>query len=256
MRRYLSLVIAMTSTCIASAQTPTTGDIEVRIMGLSFIEAPPGRDKNLTAFGAMGTQEKVEINALVVSRTRQFVEAADSSFDKGDVKVTAVFADKSSQGLGYADVGGFPKFSVDGKTRSINISINRLPDRTVSGLLFEGTIPVTLAKTTSKSEVVFDPAKSGPIKLGSALVHSYRLDGQSIEFKGNDTLLQIKKIAIKLPNGVLISGERNGWGRMNNEYSQTWKFNAPVTNGKLQAEIYEHLETVKHPVRLVVGRPW
>lgn len=256
MYRYLSLVVATAITSIASAQTPAAGDIEVRIMGVSFIEAPPGRDKNLTAFGAMGTQEKVEINALVVSRTRQFVEAADSSYDKGDVKATAVFKDKSSQGLGFADVGGFPKFSEDGRIRSINISINRLPDRTLSGLLFEGTIPLTLAKTTSKSEAAFDPTKSSPIKLGGALVYSYRLDGQSVEFTGNETLLRIKKVALKLPNGVVISGERSSWGRTNNEYRQTWKFHAPVTKGHLQAEVYDNLESIKHPVRLVIGRPW
>jgi hypothetical protein len=250
------LAVLLAASGLATAQTPGTNDIDIRIMGVSFIEAPPGRDKNLTAFGAMGTQEKVEINALAISRTRQFVESAGSAFDKGDVKVTAVMADKSSQIIGNADMGGFPKFSANGQIRSFNISINRLPDRPVSGLVFEGTIPLTLAKSLSKAEVAFDPSKAGALKLGSAQINTYKVDGQSIEFKGNDTLIRIKSIALKLSNGQLTNAERVSWGQMNNEYTQTWKFNVPLAKGNLQADVYDGLETIKHPVRFVIGRPW
>lgn len=253
--RGLALITVAGASAV-SAQTPATGDIEVGIMGVTFLQAPPGRDKNLTAFGTFDTQEKVEVNAHLTSKSRIFVEGADSVFEQGDVKVTAFFPDKSSQSFGFANAAGFPKFSTNGKTRTINISIKRLPDRVVSGFLFVGTVPLTLAKSTKKFETAFDPNKPGAFNLGGALVSSFVHDAQKLELKGDSSLVRIKQIALKTPNGVVVNGERRGNSRMNNEYSQTWNFSVPVTKGQLQAEIYESLETINHPIKLTIGRPW
>lgn len=248
--------LAVTSAVSAQTQPPATRDIKVSIMGVTFLQAPPGRDKNLAAFGTFDSQEKVEINAHLTNKSRIFVEGAASLFQEGDLRVTAFFPDKSSQSFGSAKASGFPKFSTNGKNRTINISIARLPDRPVSGFLFEGTIPLTLAKSTKKFEVAFDPNKPGAFKLGGALVSAFRLEGQKLELKGDSTLFQIKQIALKMPNGVVVNGERAGSSRMNNDYSQTWDFNTPVTKGHLQAEIYENVETISYPIKLTIGRPW
>ena len=248
-----SAILGLGMPLIAFAQTSS---IDIKIIGVSYLEAPPGRDKNLTIFATGSTQEKVEVNVVAQSKSRQFAEGATSVFDKGDVKVTAVFADKTTQALGNAEMGGFPKYSSNGLGRSFNLSINRLPDRPVSGLIFEGVVPLTVAKGMTKVETAFDPTKTNEIKLGTVQIKTFKVDGQSIEIKGNDTLTYIKALTLKLPNGQTLTSQRGSWGQMNSEYTQTWKFSAPLARGTLQADIYEGLENIKQPVRLVVGRPW
>lgn len=232
------------------------GAIETKVMGVTFIEAPPGRDKNLVPFGISGAMEKVEIHAVATLRAGLFTEWTNSFFDKGDVRVTAVFPDKSTQSLGQAELGGFPKFSADARTRSFSLSISRLPDKTVTGLIFEGTVPLSIAKRTKKVAQAFDPDRPGPVKLGSAEIKQFKVDGKSIQFQGNDTLLRIKTLSFKLPSGQVVPAERGGWGRMNDDYHQTWKFDTTLSRGELQAELYEEMETVRQPVRLAIGRPW
>ena len=231
-------------------------DIDVKVMGVTFMEAPPGRDKNLVPFGISGAMEKVEITAIASARSGQFTEWTNSFFDKGDVRVTAVFPDKSTESLGQAEIGSFPKFSADARARSFSLSISRLPDRSVSGLIFEGTVPLSIAKGTTKATQAFDPSRPGPIKLGSAEIKQFKMDGTSVQLQGNDTLLRIKSLSFKPASGQAVKAERGGWGRMNDEYNQTWKFDANLSRGELQAEMYEGMETVRQPVRLVIGRPW
>lgn len=231
-------------------------DIELKVMGVTFMEAPPGRDKNLLPFGANGAMEKVEVTAIASTRGGLFTEWTNSFFDKGDVRVTAVFPDKSSHSLGQAEITGFPKFSADARARSFGLLINRLPDKPVTGLIFEGTVPLSIAKGTRKATQPFDPDRPGPVKLGGVEIRQFKMEGKSLQFQGNDSLLRIKTLAFKLPSGQVITAERGGWGRMNDDYSQTWKFDAALSRGELQAELYEGMETVRKPVRFVVGRPW
>lgn len=238
------------------AQAPAQGDIDVKVMGVTFIEPPPGRDKNLVAFGVLGGMEKVEITAVATTRAGLFTDYTNSFFDKGDVRVTAVFPDKSTQSLGQAEVGGFPKFSADARARSFSLSLNRLPDRTVTGLIFEGTVPLSVAKRTKKAAQAFDPNKPGPVKLGGVEIKQFKVDGKSVQFLGNDTLQRIKTLSFKLPSGQVVRAERGGWGRMNNEFQQTWNFDTALSRGELQADLYEEMETVRQPVRFAIGRPW
>lgn len=230
--------------------------IDLKVMGVTFIEAPPGRDKNLNAFSTSASQERVEVMVIAVSHALQFAEQTNSFFDKGDVRVTAVFPDKSSQQFGHAELSGFPKFTADGRMRSFSLVINRLPDKSVSGLIFEGTVPLSVAKGTTKAAQAFDPQRPGPLKLGSVEIKHFKIEGGSVHFQGNDSLLRIRTLSFKSPSGQVIKGERGGWGRTNADYSQTWKFDSTLPQGELQAELYEGLETVRQPVRFVVGRPW
>jgi hypothetical protein len=249
-------LIATFAAMSGPAAAQARDDLELKITGVTFIEAPPGRDKNLTAFGASPSQEKVEVNAVAVSRSLQFVQETGGFMDKGEVKVTAIFPDKSSQAFGSAEVSGFPKFSADGRTRSFNLAINRLPDRPVSGLVFEGTVPLTVATGSSKAAQALDPQRPGAFKLGGVEIRQFKVEGNSLNIEGNDSLQRIKTLSFKLPSGQVVHGERGGWQRMNADYRQTWEFDAPLPKGELQAELYEGLRTVRQPVRLVVGRPW
>ena len=251
----MPLIAAALLACSPVAQAQ--GVIETKVMGVTFIEAPPGKDKNLVPFGVSGALEKVEINAVASTRSALlFTEWTNSFFDKGDVRVTAVFPDKSTQSLGQAEIGGFPKFSADARTRSFTLSINRLPDKTVTGLIFEGTVPLSIAKRTKKATQAFDPDRAGPVKLGGVEIKQFKVEGKSVQFQGNDTLLRIKALSFKLPSGQVVQAERGGWGRMNDDYHQTWKFDTALSRGELQAELYEEMETVRHPVRFAIGRPW
>ncbi len=240
-----------------SAPVLARDHIEVKVMGVTFMEAPPGRDKNLVPFNVSGSIEKVEITAAASARSGLFTEWVNSFFDKGDVRVTAVFPDKSTQSLGQAELASFPKFSADARVRSFGLTISRLPDRPVSGLIFEGTVPLSIAKGTTKASQAFDPDRPGPVKLGGTeIIKQFKMDGKSVQFQGNDALLRIKNVSFKLASGQVVKAERAGWGRLNDEYNQTWKFDTALSRGELQTELYEGVETVRQPVRFVIGRPW
>ncbi len=230
--------------------------IDVKLLGVTFVEAPPGRDKNLVPFAASGDMEKVEVNAIATARSGLFTQWTHSFLDKGDVRVTAVFPDKTTQSLGQAETGGFPKFSADARSRSFSLSLNRLPDKAVTGLIFEGTVPLSVAKRTKKVAQAFDPDRPGPVKLGEVEIQQFKMDGKSVQFQGNDTLLRIKTLSFKLSSGQVMRAERGGWSRMNNVHQQTWNFDTALTRGELQAELYDGVETVRQPVRFVIGRPW
>ena len=144
-----TLVVA-TLCSLASALYAQTSGINVKIIGASFFEAPPLRDKNLAIFATGSSQEKVDVHIILTSPVKLFTEAG-SYFDKGDVKVTAVLANKSMASLGTADITSVPKFSADGRTRTMTLSINRLPDQAVQGLIFEGNFPLSVAKSLVKT---------------------------------------------------------------------------------------------------------
>lgn len=230
--------------------------IDVKVLGVTFIEAPTGRDKTLVPFAATGAMEKVEVNAIATVRSGMFTEWTNSFFDKGDVRVTAVFPDKTTQSLGQADVGGFPKFSADARSRSFSVALTRLPDKTVTGLIFEGTVPLGVAARTKKAAAAFDAERPGPLKLGDADIRQFKVDGKSLQLQGNDSLQRIKTLSFKLSSGQVVHAERGGWSRMNNDHQQTWNFDTAPTRGELQAELYEGMETIRQPIRFAVGRPW
>ena len=164
LRVFTSLLLCvLASSSVAQAQR-----IDVKVIGASFFEAPPLRDKNLAIFATGSTQEKVEVHVILSSTVKRFTEAG-SSFDKGDVKVTAVLPNKALLSLGTAEIVSFPKFSTDGRT---------------------------------------------------------------------------------------ITAERRGWGSMNSEFHQEWAFSAPISAGTLNVDIFEELETIQHPIKLVVGKPY
>ena len=244
------LLCVLASSSLAQAQR-----IDVKVIGASFFEAPPLRDKNLAIFATGSTQEKVEVHVILTSTVKRFTEAG-SSFDKGDVKVTAVLPNKAMQSLGTAEIVSFPKFSADGKARTMSLSINRLPDQAVQGLIFEGNVPLSVAKGLTKSTAKFTPTSGTPVKFNDVAAVVSKIDGQTITLTGTQSLKRLNAVSIKLNDGRTIAAERRGWGSMNSEFHQEWAFSAPISAGTLNVDIFEELETIQHPIKVVVGKPY
>ncbi len=78
-RFTLALALALSIAASTYGQTP---QIEIKIIGVSYLEAPPGRDKNLAAFGTFSSMEKVEVHAVASSKNAFFPENA-SFLEKG-----------------------------------------------------------------------------------------------------------------------------------------------------------------------------
>jgi hypothetical protein len=250
--RTLVACVLFTLASAIHAQTPS---IDVKIIGASFFEAPPLRDKNLAIFATGSSQEKVEVHVVLTSPAKLFTQAG-SSFDKSDVKVNAVLANKSIVSVGTAEIAGFPKFSVDGKTRTMTLSINRLPDQAVQGLIFEGNVPLSIAKSLVKTNAKFVPTVGTAVKFNDVSAVVSKIDGQTVTFTGAQSLKRLNAVSLKLNDGRTITAERRGSGNMNIEHYQEWAFATPISAGTMNAEVYDGLETIQQPVKLVVGKPY
>lgn len=249
-----TLVVA-TLYSLASALYAQTSGINVKIIGASFFEAPPLRDKNLAIFATGSSQEKVDVHIILTSPVKLFTEAG-SYFDKGDVKVTAVLANKSMFSLGAAEITSVPKFSADGKKRTMTLTINRLPDQAVQGLIFEGNVPLSIAKSLVKTTAKFVPTVGTAVKFNDVSAVVSKIDGQTVTFTGGQSLKRLNAVSLKLNDGRTLTAERRGWGSMNSEVHQEWAFSAPIATGTLNVDIYEELETIQHPIKLVLGKPY
>lgn len=249
-----SLISILLCVLAPALQAQTTG-IDVKVIGVSFFEAPPLRDKNLAIFATGSTQEKVEVHTILTSTLKRFTEAG-SSFDKGDVKVTAVLVNKSMVSVGTAEITSFPKFSADGKTRTMTLSVNRLPDQAVSGLIFEGNVPLSIAKSLIKTTAKFVPTVGIAVKFNDVSAVVSKIDGQTVTFTGTQSLKRLNAVSLKLNDGRTIAAERRGWGSMNAEFHQEWAFPSAIAAGTLNVDIYDGLETIQQPIKLVVGKPY
>lgn len=254
LHRCLAVALFCALTSSTYAQTP---GIDVKVIGVSFFEAPPQRDKNLAVFSTGSTQEKVDVYAVITSAGKRFADASGpSTFDKGEVKVSAVLANKTTVALGTAEMSSFAKLSSDGKSRTLNLSITRLPDQAVQGLIFEGRIPLSIAKGLVKITSAFAPTAGSAVKFNDVSALVSKISGQTITLTGTQNLSRLAGLSLKLNDGRIIAAERRGWGSMNSEVYQEWAFAAPIAAGTLSAEMYEGLETIQQPIKLVVGKPY
>ncbi len=248
----ISLTLSLGYVAAASAQTP---DVTVKVIGASYFEAPPNRDKNLAVLGSGSSQEKVEVHAVAVSTNKRFGETM-SGFQKSEVSVTAMLPNKSMLPLGAAEIGSFSKLSADAKARSIVFSINRLPDQPIVGLVFEGALSAQLSNGFTKVSSKFEPRVGASLSLADVKVSIVKVDGASVSFKGDSSLSRIRHISLRLADGRVITAERGGWAAINTEETHDWKFSSNVAPGTLDVEMYQPMETVKIPIQLVVGRPF
>jgi hypothetical protein len=245
---------ALTFSEHASARQPT---VSVKVHGTTFIEAPPTRDKNLLPFGLMNSQEKVEINAIL-SVPNGVISDSYLGFgsEKGDVQVFAINKDKSTAPLGSADIGSFSKTSADKKHRALSLTVNRLPDKPVQGILFTGTVAISIAKSLLKMNSKFEPTVGKQLKFGDTIAIIQKIDGTALTIKGNGSLNSLSSLSVKLDDGRVITGERRSLAQIANETIHEWSFSGALAAGNATAEIYDGLAIIKVPIDISVLRPY
>lgn len=250
-------IAAVWLACASCACIAQATDVGIKVIGVTFVEAPPNRDKNLAVFGAGPSQEKVEVFATAHSARRRFVEMPISSAsDRSDVQVTAILANKARQPLGSALVGSFPKLSADAKSRTLNIVVGRLPDQPVAGLLFEGTWTAQVAAGMVAASARFEAKPGMALKFADVAASVARVEGTTLTLVGTASLARIHSLTLKSADGRSQAGERRGWSSVGNEATQDWVFTAPLAEGVLHADIYQGLETIKVPIQIVIGKPY
>jgi hypothetical protein len=249
-----TLAAALTLSVVVSsyAQTP---QIEVKIIGVSYLEAPPGRDKNLAAFGTFSSMEKVEVHAVATSKNAFFPENA-SFLEKGNITASAIATNGTSIPLGTADMNSFEKVSTDRRMRSLNVSITRLPDQAIKGIVFEGQVPVQTFKQLKTIERKIEIKAGTSFNIEKLAVNIAKLEGKMLTIKGNAELAQIASMAIKTADGKLNAAKRGSYSRMNNDVSQDWEFSSPIAPGVMVLELFDGMQEIKLPVRFVVGKPF
>jgi hypothetical protein len=251
-RTSIATALALLASFAAYAQTPA---IDVKIIGVSYLEAPPGRDKNLAAFGTFSSMEKVEVHAVASGKNILFAESV-SSFDKGNITANAIAANGSSIALGSADIGSFEKISADRKVRSLNVSISRLPDQAIKGIVFEGQTPVYIFKQLKTAEKKMEAKAPSSLTIDKVIVNISKLEGKTLVIKGTTDLAQIASLSLKGTDGKINTAKRNSYGRAGSEMTHEWEFSSPISSGTLIAELYDGIQEVKLPIRLVVGKPF
>jgi hypothetical protein len=231
----------------------------IKQIGATYVEAPPGRDKSLAPQVAFGSLEKVEVHAVVAFKDRI---VTDTPFmgSVSTVKATANLAAKTTFELGSAEVGNFRKVSDDRKKTLFSIGVSRLPDHPVTSVTFSGLLRITVAKGLKQKSGNLEPKVGSRVELGLGNVTVESIDANSITFKGGEPLNQIAELRFIKADGSKAKGERRSYssqgGSAGTVVSAQWSFDIPIGAGKIEASIYDGLETLEVPVKLTVAKPY
>jgi hypothetical protein len=251
-----SLLLVIFISGPVAADSPS---VSVKPIGALFLEPPPGREKNLVPFGVFGSQEKVEVHAIVMLENRLIADVPTFS-SASKVNATATLPDKTQVPLGTATTTSFRKVSEDGKKTQISFSIDRLPDSGVSRVAFKGFTTLTIASSIKRTRVDFQPKVGNRLDVGLGNLIVSKVETDSLTFSGDDKLTEIAAVKIIKPDGSVIVGERGSYGRIGNTeravVESQWRFNAPISQGKIEIAAYHELTTVEVPINLVVTKPY
>ena len=231
----------------------------VKQIGALFLEAPPGREKALTPMGAFGSQEKVEAHAVIVFENRLIADIPTFG-DDSKVTATAILSNKASVSLGTASFSSFRKVSDDGKKTLISLSVSRLPDSSVSGVAFKGSIKLPVASSVKKASAVFLPKVGNRLDVGLGNVVISTIESDSLTLSGDEKLTRIAAVKIIKPDGSVIAGERSAFSKQGGTegtvVTSQWRFNAPISSGKIEIATYHELATIEVPINLVIAKPY
>jgi hypothetical protein len=251
-----ALLLAALLSGPVAADTPS---FSVKQTGALFIEAPPGRDKNLLPMGTFGSQEKVEAHAIVAFGNRLIAELPTFGNDS-NVKATAILPGKGQADLGPATTSSFRKVSEDGKKTLFSFSVARLPDSGVSGVVFSGSVKLMVATGIKKTSTAFQPKEGHRLDVGLGNLSVAKVESDSLIFSGDERLSAVAALRIVKPDGSVMNGERSAYSRQGGTEGTTvtlqWRFNAPISPGKIEFSIYQNLATLDVPVNLVVTKPY
>ena len=254
----LTTLAALALLCIKVGAAPA--DYTITQVAANFIEAPPSREKVLTLPMAFSSGELVETHVVVSFKNRLIV---NSGYVRSSGKVSAVgiLRDKSRMQLGSADLVNPNRISDDRRRGLFSMQINRLADKPLLGVTFEGRVPVTVAQSTRKVTLPFQ-AKVG-FKLNSPVgeMAVSSVEPSVMVLDGNYSLPGLQGITLIMPNGTRSVGELGGYSSATtpkgSDTNSQWKFGQPVQQAsKVELSIYEGVETVELPLSLVVMRPF
>lgn len=252
-----ALLLSLLSSTALAAGVPA---VTVKQIGASFMEAPPGREKNLVPFATLGAQESVETHAVIIFKDRLIADIPSFGSDDSKITATAILPNKSQVSMGTVKVSSFRKLSEDGKKTLVSLSISRLPDGGASGVTFTGYIKLPVATSIARTTVPFQ-LKVGTkvdVGLGNSVVSS--IDSTSITLSGDERLMGIAGMKIIKADGSTITAERGGYSREGRvdgtAVSAQWRFSGPIGAGKLEVSSYRDLSTVEVPISLIVAKPY
>ena len=241
------LVASLASAAYGQATT-------VKVIGATFVEAPPGRDKNLVPFAAGFGQEKVEVYAIISSKDRLFVDLQGMSREQS-VTATGMLANKTMSQLGSAEIGGFAKVSADKRHMAITLSVTRLPDSVPLVVIFAGTVNVRVARGQSQKTVNFVPKVGTAVDFGIGDVKISSVDATSVTLAGGSGIERIAAMKFVSADGRATPAERSSYGRSNDRYEITYKLPSAAA-GKLEATLHDGLETISVPIQITATRPY
>ncbi len=256
MKKHNSRIFAVVGISIAlSIAAAQTAAQTFKIIGAAFIEAPPGRDKNLVPFSAGQSQEKAEVHAILSVNNGLLIDIARFSRDQS-VMATGMYANKSTFTLGTVDISSFPRVSADGKSMLVSMSVSRLSDKPVVAINFAGTVKVRSARGTSNKSAKFIAKSGSLIELGLGDTKVAKIDGGTVTFEGSSALERVSAMKFVGADGKMNAGENVGSGRINDRYEVSYRFTTPLTDGRIEATLFEGMETNDVPVRLTITRPY
>jgi hypothetical protein len=251
-----ALLLALLLTGPVAADAPS---FSVKQIGALFVEAPPGREKNLFPMGTFGSQEKVEAHAVISFGNRLIVDLPTFGNDS-NVNAIAVLAAKGQTPLGPATASSFRKVSEDGKKTLVSFSVSRLPDSGVTGVVFSGSMKLPVASAIKKISAAFQPKAGHRLDVGLGNVVVSKIESDSLTMSGDDRLSAVAMVKILKSDGSVVTGERSAYARQGGTdgtvTSLQWRFNAPISAGKIEFSVYQDLATLDVPINLVVTKPY
>lgn len=256
MKPCATLLLAALLTGPVAADAPS---FSVKQIGALFVEAPPGREKNLFPMGTFGSQEKVEAHAVISFVNRLIVDLPTFGNDS-NVNAIAILPAKGQTPLGPASTSSFRKVSEDGKKTLISVSVSRLPDSGVSGVVFSGFLKLPVASAIKKVSAAFQAKAGHRLDVGLGNVVVSKIESDSLTMSGDDRLSAVAALRIVKPDGSVAIGERSAYSRQGGTEgtvtSVQWRFNAPIAPGKIEISVYQDLATLDVPINLVVTKPY
>lgn len=205
-----SVLPALLLPLLLSAAFAAPPSVSVKQIGATFLEAPPGREKNLTPIGtgSFGAQEYVETHVVVAFKDRIIADIPAFNADDTKVTVTAILPNKTQSAMGNARSSSFRKVSEDGKKTLVSLSINRLPDGGATGISFNGTIKLPVATSLARTTVVFQPKVGTKVDIGLGDSVVSNVDATSLTLSGDERLMGLAGIKLIKADGTTLTGER------------------------------------------------
>jgi hypothetical protein len=255
----IAVSVSLFSLLFSQAVAAAVPLVTVKQIGASFIEAPPGREKNLVPIGAFGGQEKVETHVVIMFKDRLIADLPVFG-DDSKITATAILTNKTQVALGTANASSFRKVSEDGKKTLVSLSISRLPDEAVSGVSFNGSIKLPVATSIGRTSVAFQPKAGARVDVGLGNLVISNMDATSFTLTGDDRLTSISAIKIVKADGSTITAERGAYSRQGGStgtvVTSQWRFSGPLAAGKIEVASYRDLTTIEVPVNLIVAKPY